>query len=67
MTFDGVTVKYAGGRFLMNHRVYKKRYEIKVFESTSGEESTSSKESTTSEESTSSEEKDLINFEESTG
>ena len=22
MTFDGVTVKYAGGRFLMNHRVY---------------------------------------------
>ena len=21
MTFDGVTVKYAGGRFLMNHRV----------------------------------------------
>jgi len=25
MTFDGVTVKYAGGRFLMNHRVYTLR------------------------------------------
>jgi len=23
MTFDGVTVKYAGERFLMNHRVYQ--------------------------------------------
>ena len=23
MTFDGVTVKYAGGRFLMNHRVQR--------------------------------------------
>ena len=22
MTFDGVTLKYAGGRFLMNHRVH---------------------------------------------
>ena len=36
MTFDGVTVKYAGGRFLMNHRVDSRQKEtqldIQVFE-----------------------------------
>jgi hypothetical protein len=32
MTFDGVTVKYAGGRFLMNHRVVTRLKDIKMQE-----------------------------------